>query len=217
MKLDDPALEDLLAAYREVTRPPDGERDAIARALDTRLRWRRRSPLVVASLAIAAAIAAWWLASSFATSVVPTTDPRANQAVDTREAVGARELTAPIPATFPVIAPPSTMPEVTASPRAVGPRSIPAAPAPPTDDGIALVGEAQAALGRGDPGAALAALDRHAVLHPTGSAVEERQALRVLALCDLGRITEGRGARGSFLRDHPRSPYRARVLAACPR
>jgi 2-oxoisovalerate dehydrogenase E1 component len=44
---------------------------------------------------------------------------------------------------------------------------------------------------------------------------EEREAERVIALCDLGRDAEARAAAQAFLRDRPRSPLSARVRESC--
>jgi outer membrane biosynthesis protein TonB len=73
--------------------------------------------------------------------------------------------------------------------------------------------EAHGALQGGDPARALALLDEKAAagaqLH------EEREAARALALCQLGRVEEGRAAAERFLRESPRSPLADRVRAAC--
>ena len=74
---------------------------------------------------------------------------------------------------------------------------------------------AERALAQGKPSVALDELDRHAREFPRADLAQERRALRVLALCAVGRTTEGRGQQGAFLRDFPRSTYRARVERAC--
>jgi hypothetical protein len=45
---------------------------------------------------------------------------------------------------------------------------------------------------------------------------EEREALRVLALCASGEAAPGSAAAAAFLRAHPRSTYAARVVDSCP-
>lgn len=110
-----------------------------------------------------------------------------------------------------------------ASEPASGPRDgerstvVPPEPAPkvPSDD-LALVEAAEAALRADDPERALELLHRHEQRFPRAPTVEEREALRVLALCAAGRAVEGRGARWTFLREHPRSAYRERIEKACP-
>jgi hypothetical protein len=44
---------------------------------------------------------------------------------------------------------------------------------------------------------------------------EEAHAARVLALCRVGRIEDGRGAAGEFAREYPGSPLLPRVRRAC--
>lgn len=80
---------------------------------------------------------------------------------------------------------------------------------------MALLQEAQAALRSGQPAAALRLLERHAQDFAAGSMTEERQALRVLALCAAGEVARGADEAAVFLGAHPRSTYAARVAAAC--
>ncbi|WP_434424668.1 hypothetical protein [Nannocystis pusilla] len=80
---------------------------------------------------------------------------------------------------------------------------------------MALLQEAQAALRGGQPAAALRLLERHAQEFAAGSMTEERQALRVLALCAAGEVGRGADEAAVFLGAHPRSTYAARVNAAC--
>jgi outer membrane protein assembly factor BamD (BamD/ComL family) len=78
-----------------------------------------------------------------------------------------------------------------------------------------LLRDGLAALHAGDPARALALFDEHARRYASGVLAEERSAERVVALHDLGRVVEANQAAAAFLRDHPRSPLRARVRAAC--
>ncbi|MCY1013586.1 hypothetical protein OV079_50275 [Nannocystis pusilla] len=80
---------------------------------------------------------------------------------------------------------------------------------------MALLQEAQAALRSGQPAAALRVLERHAQDFAAGSMTEERQALRVLALCAAGEVARGADEAAVFLGAHPRSTYAARVASAC--
>jgi hypothetical protein len=81
---------------------------------------------------------------------------------------------------------------------------------------MALLQQAQAALRGGRPGEALELLARHAETFARGSMAEERQALRVLALCAAGEVARGSAEADTFLRAHPRSAYATRVAEACP-
>jgi hypothetical protein len=78
-----------------------------------------------------------------------------------------------------------------------------------------LVDDAFAALRASEPGRALALLERHRSLYPTGTFVTERLGLRVLALCAAGRVEEGRLEQTRFLRSASNSPIAARVRNAC--
>jgi len=74
---------------------------------------------------------------------------------------------------------------------------------------------AKRALDDGHPTAALVELEAHERVYPHGTLSEERDALRVLALCAVGRKVEGVEERARFLRTQPLSVYAARVQAAC--
>lgn len=86
----------------------------------------------------------------------------------------------------------------------------------PSDE-VALIVRAEAALRADQPERALRLLQLHERRHPGASTSEERLALRILALCALGRVEEGRGLRHSFLRQFTGSAYRSRIERACPR
>jgi hypothetical protein len=80
---------------------------------------------------------------------------------------------------------------------------------------MALLQRAQAALRGGRPGEALELLAQHAERFADGSMAEERQALRVLALCAAGQTASGSAEQAAFLRAYPRSTYAPRVISAC--
>jgi hypothetical protein len=95
------------------------------------------------------------------------------------------------------------------------------APAPPTpvdalEGELALVRAAHDALREGRPAVALERMDEHRKAYPNGALSEERDALRVGALCALGRADAQAEAR-AFLAAHPGSPFVARVREACLR
>jgi hypothetical protein len=69
----------------------------------------------------------------------------------------------------------------------------------------ALIDTARTALGRAQGEAALDALRRHGDRFPAGRLVEEREALRVQALAQLGRGDDARAAAARFRKEHPRS------------
>ncbi len=78
----------------------------------------------------------------------------------------------------------------------------------------ALLQFAHASLLRGDPQAALSSLDAHAHDHPAGRLSEERDAMRVQVLMQLGRTAEARAAAAAFRVRYPDSLLRASVDAA---
>lgn len=92
-----------------------------------------------------------------------------------------------------------------------------AAPAPASSLVLELdlIREAHAAMQSGDAARALVLVDEHARRHPAGALAEEREALRVLALCRLGRAAESRAAADRFLKAFARSPHASRVRATC--
>lgn len=152
--------------------------------------------------------------------------------------VGARELPSPAlpPATLPPVEPPisaqpsalapiepSVQPRVQA--RAVESRSsatrkpVGATPTPVRPSAIdserALIDAAQSALREGAADRALALLGEHASRYPRGGMLEDREALRVVVLCRLGRKSESARAREKFLQRWPDSFHGARVRASC--
>jgi RNA polymerase sigma-70 factor (ECF subfamily) len=95
--------------------------------------------------------------------------------------------------------------------------SVSASATPSLSPELTLLRRAQGARRAGDPSRALALLDAHARAFPHAVLAPEREAARVLTLCDLGRLAEGRAAQAAFLASHPESPLAPRVRAACGR
>jgi hypothetical protein len=79
-----------------------------------------------------------------------------------------------------------------------------------------LVQEARAALAEGRDLWALERLDEHARRFSAGLLVEEREALRVQALVDLGRLQEAHAAASRFIGTYPASVHRDGVQRALP-
>lgn len=90
------------------------------------------------------------------------------------------------------------------------------APADPVLEELMLIQQIKDALDADRPAAALAAIDAHARKFARGSLAEEREALRVVALCNAGEVARGERAQRTFMNAYPRSAYRERVRAACP-
>lgn len=90
------------------------------------------------------------------------------------------------------------------------------ASADPVLEELMLIQQIKDALDAERPAAALAAIDAHARKFARGSLIEEREALRVVALCNTGEVARGERAQRTFIKAYPRSAYRERVRAACP-
>jgi hypothetical protein len=82
------------------------------------------------------------------------------------------------------------------------------------DAELVLLTEAQQALKRGDPNAALVALTRHGREHPHGTLAVERDGLRAIASCEAKR-GDGRALAERFVTRNASSPLVARVRTAC--
>jgi len=80
---------------------------------------------------------------------------------------------------------------------------------------LALIGQAQNALKSGEPAEALRALDEHARRFPGGVLALERSGVRTVALCQAGRLNDGRKAARSYLRLVPNSVLSKRIRIAC--
>lgn len=122
--------------------------------------------------------------------------------------------------------PPATLPSRAASPAPAPPPASPkprgrtsAEPVPEEPQGlaeeIALLERARIALGHRRPEDALRSLAEHERNFASGALVEERMALRAVALCDSGELVEGRGEAQSFLGAHPGAALAGRIRDAC--
>jgi len=78
-----------------------------------------------------------------------------------------------------------------------------------------LLREVHAALSSGEQERALALLDARRAKGGLGALAEEREAARVVTLCELGRQAEARSAAQLFLAQHPSSPLSERVRRSC--
>lgn len=92
--------------------------------------------------------------------------------------------------------------------------------AEPTGDQVlaelALIQRIKEALDADQPARALTLVEQHARSFARGTLIEEREALRVVALCADDDPKRGLRAQRSFLRTYPRSAYGDRVRGACP-
>lgn len=79
----------------------------------------------------------------------------------------------------------------------------------------ALLGQAERALAANEPNRALESLAEHERRFPEGALREERQAARVLALCELGRTEDARALARRFVTHSPGSVLVPRLRRSC--
>jgi len=162
--------------------------------------------------AVAIGFSAGLLALSPTTNVVQKSVPHAS-ALPKTELAPARVIEAKPPPVFASPEPSSQLPHHESAPAVITPaKPIKASIARETE----LLAMAQRALAAGRPGSALEALDRYAEECPTGRLYEEAIASRVVALCALGRVQDGKRWAEEFYRHYPNSPLMPRVRGACP-
>lgn len=80
---------------------------------------------------------------------------------------------------------------------------------------VLLLQKGQLALSAGRPEEALGLFLQHRQRCPEGTLHEERDAGRIIALCQLGRSAEAKAEREAFARGSPRSPHLLRIERAC--
>jgi hypothetical protein len=80
-----------------------------------------------------------------------------------------------------------------------------------------LLHRAQAAWRSGQARSALGLLDEHRARFPRSALGVERDALRALSLCELGRDGEAKALARKVLAREPRSPLRAALQQSCAR
>ncbi|MEP7052458.1 MAG: hypothetical protein ABJB12_18975 [Pseudomonadota bacterium] len=167
--------------------------------------------LVAVALPVVAAGAYWLHVSTQRTEPVQVAQPvhQAQPAVVPRAA----EPTAPMAEPGALEAP--SEPSAPVSPE----RSVPVVetskPGNEIRQEVALLSKAQAALSRGRPQEALAALTEHAQRFPRGALSEERAATRVRTLCALGRTREAAAELKRIETVNPTSAYLARARESC--
>lgn len=106
-------------------------------------------------------------------------------------------------------------PEGAGSTTAPEPDHALAARATASEDEIVLMKRAAGALRAGQGGEALSLLSEHAARFPQGMLAQERDGLRVLALCASGDAEHARREAERFLQRAPQSPLAARIRKGC--
>jgi len=176
----------------------------------------------------------WWLSSAaLATAIAGYVALSGTPAAPVPKSKAIATAPAPVPAkppAEPVIEPP------VAPPRPVA--AIEAQPAPPDkppsatptraiahskqaphastlSDELELLHRAQSAWRGDDAAAAMAALDQHRARFPRSTLRPERESLRVLALCELGKKAEAKALARKLIKQAPRSPLRVTIEESC--
>lgn len=159
------------------------------------------------------------------TSATPSRSPiAASPSVASPIAASPSIVPAELPAVVPAVVP-TGVPEVSPAPVAVhvAPERVAEAPktAPPrrgapvvgVDVEAPLISAAVQALSRGDADRALEILATHRRRFPDGVMGEDREAVRIFAMCRAGR--DAATLRADFLRRWPSSPHAPKVREAC--
>jgi hypothetical protein len=150
--------------------------------------------------------------------------PRKPQPRAVRAIPSAPLMATPLPAPAPALTSETTAPAGAAEPAAAEPHepesaettSVAPSPSPAMLE-MKAIARAKRALSESAPDRALAILVGAARDFPRGYFVEERRALRVLALADKGESEQARKEAASFARDYPSGAFTARVKAAAER
>ena len=211
---DDPLVYE---AARHQTQPSPETRRRVAALLAARLGSTPVFTTVVLkgiAAAVAVGVIGWVGALSIGASVpLPTA---AAVVAPAPEVPAPERSSAPRARPAPVIEIPPSAPVPT--PEKVRPRAGSTSNVPAADqlrEEVALIGGVKAALDAGRPADAMTDLDAHARRFPDGELTLERRGYRAIALCELGKNTEGRGAGRTFVKAHPQSTLAGRVRAAC--
>ena len=80
---------------------------------------------------------------------------------------------------------------------------------------LAMLRRARRALRENNGRLALGIVESLSERFPRGALLEERQATRVLSLCQLDRVSQALQGARDFLRNHPGSVYAERVRSSC--
>jgi hypothetical protein len=137
--------------------------------------------------------------------------------VRVRPALHRRGRSAPVPDDLPesqlVEATLEAVEHAPAKPLAAEPAVV--ASSPDLAEELRLLRSASSALAAHQPAVALSRVRQHEARYPKSPLAQEAEALRVMALCELGEQPAARIARDTFLRVQPHSPLAERVRQAC--
>lgn len=215
----DHALRRLLAAYRTETTPTRDEQTRLWGRLSTPIApaagatWSGLR-LLIGGLAIVSATAAAFVLTRERDTAQPM------PAVTTQTTTDRVSPTLP-PATPPRVADQDPTVASPATARALQPRARAKPPAAIGEESGGLAAElaslerARSALATHSPNQALALLEEHERAFPKGAMIEERRAIRIVALCEAGKSEQGRAEARAFLAVNPDAALVSRIRSAC--
>jgi cytoskeletal protein RodZ len=230
-----PRARALLQAHREVTAASDELRERVRERLErstappTRSSWM----LPIAAVTAIAAIVLLWVARPQRMTVAehgerdhaaPFVHERDAETNETRSPSVSRAVSDGSPETEPIVSDAEPQPSPSSAERkATTPRAR--RPAPPERSEVEPAGPDLAAemavlrragtlVRAGDGRGALAVLDEHAQRFPAGQLLEDREALRVQALCATGDVAAAQTAARAFESAHPKSVHLRRVRSS---
>jgi hypothetical protein len=218
--MSDDVRRRMLAVYRDAIEPTAQDRERVLRAIavaeDRMPDASLRRAVVLALLAAAATIVlaiAW--STMRGTAVLGEAAPAKLEAPHGKGARPAHSYTeaSTIPATLPPRNATPPVVEIDAPRPSAPPREQDPAPASPSE--TVLLARAIDAFDREAYADVLRLVSEHRTTFPASTNAPDARALRILALCKLGRHREGRGEATIFLRELPRAPYRDRITKTC--
>ncbi len=242
--MHDEMLARIAAKYRVLHGLDDGRRErlwqrieASAREIDSdplvastdvvtgpgRGRWHARVVVAGVTVAVAAAmvLTVSWAGRAYLQSraemmaaeqgVVPASGSNAvRKPMATVPPSAPLETVEPVP---PVPNDPTSAPRL----RVQTPRDVTARPMPEQTlaHELSLLRAAENALQRNDPTRAMSLLDEHGRVFPNGQLSEDRKALRVHALCRMGKVAQADAEARVLLGRNPSSPHAERLRNPC--
>ena len=210
----DPESRDALRRYREQAVLAAPARDRVLRRLDAAMQAAEAAPPPERPARSPGAATIVVLTAFAAAIVLALCDLSARRGGAPRADDSVAPYTAPSPSSGraqPRLPVATTQPEPTSPPEPALNRD----PTPDLTAELALLQRARAALDAHDFDAALRHLGEHAREFPDGQMREDRQLLRIEALCARGDAAQARAAASGFLREFPGSPHADRARNFC--
>ncbi len=217
----DPAVGALFSKARAASAPPTGAQERVLAGVLSKAALPLATPTkaagagvkiaaAIAGAVVVAAVVAYLAWPARKSAPAPRTPPSSSETVSSSESTGSTTSAPPDPVELPPViasAPSATTKAATA--KASG-------EADSLDQDFALLSEARTALSGGKPQQALGLLDTHAARFPKSTLAPERTAMRIQALCGVGRLEEARTLLSKMRASAPSSPHYTAIRRACP-